>query len=92
MGALAGGGLSTLAEGERAVKDARMWVGSGSLSISGFLQWYTVVEPSLVRPADSLGRHRSDETVETERLRDTPRVAGFSTVLDTTTERTGCNT
>jgi hypothetical protein len=69
-----------------------MWMGSGSLSTSGFVKWYTVVEPSLVPPADSLGRHRSDETVETERLRDTPRVAGFSTVSDTTTERTGSNT
>eukprot|EP00966_Prymnesium_polylepis_P168506 3895995-Prymnesium_polylepis.1 len=41
--ALSPGALITLAEGQRAVKDARMWVGSGSLSISGFVQWYTVV-------------------------------------------------
>ena len=53
--ALSPGALITLAEGQRAVKDARMWVGSGSLSISGFVPWYTVVEPSLVSPADSLG-------------------------------------
>ena len=69
-----------------------MRMGSESLSTSGFVQWYAVVEPLLVPPADSLGRHRSDETVEAERLRDTPRVAGFSTVSDTTTERTGSNT
>ena len=49
-----------------------MWMGSGSLSTSGFVNWYTVVEPSFIPPADSLGRHRSDETVETERLRDIP--------------------
>eukprot|EP00966_Prymnesium_polylepis_P168507 3895995-Prymnesium_polylepis.2 len=67
-------------------------MGSGSLSTSGFVKWYTVVEPLPFPPADSLGRHRSDETVETERLRNTTRVAGFSTVSDTTTERTGSNT
>jgi hypothetical protein len=50
------------------------------------------MEPSLDAPGDSLRRHRKGETVETERLRDTLCIAGFSTVSDTTTERTGCNT
>ena len=36
-------------------------------------QWYTVVEP-----ADSLGRHRSDETVETESLCDTQVLRGVT--------------
>ena len=51
-----------------------------------------MVEPSLDPPGDSLRRHCNGETVETERLHDTRHIAGFSTVLDTTTERTGSNT
>ena len=53
-----------------------------------------MIKPSLDPPTDSLRRHRNGETVETERLRlrDIPRIAGFSTVSDTTTERTGSNT
>ena len=51
-----------------------------------------MIEPSLDPPGDSLRRHRNGETVETERLCDTPRVAGFSTVSDTKTEMTGSKT
>ena len=82
----------TLVEGQQAVNDARMWAGSGSLSISGIVQWCTVVGPSLDPPGDSLRRHRNGETVETERLRDTPRIAGFSKISDTTAERTASDT
>ena len=51
-----------------------------------------MVGPSLDPPTDSLRRHRNGETVEIERPRDTRRIAGFSTVSDNTTERTGSNT
>ena len=90
--ALSPGVSITLVEGQQAVNDARMWAGSGSLSISGIVQWCTVVEPSLDPPGDSLRRHRNGETVETERLRDTPRIAGFSKISDTTAERTASDT
>ena len=75
--ALSPGVSITLVEGQQAVNDARMWAGSGSLSISGIVQWCTVVEPSLDPPGDSLRRHRNGETVETEHLRDTPAYRRF---------------
>ena len=68
--ALSPGVSITLNEGQQAVNDARMWAGSGSLSIPGLTTLYTVVEPSLDPPTDSLRRHRNGETVETERPRD----------------------
>ena len=66
--ALSPGVSITLVEGQQAVNDARMWAGSGSLSISGTIQSCSVVGPSLDPPGDSLRRHRNGETVEMSAL------------------------